>query len=183
MTIPLILGLSYMVLAALLLSLNLATPWRREIKTAAIIIVSLFYLGAYHGAQNLRGWASSDSPPSPFKLHYAVVEEPDKAAGTKGAIYLLAQRIDERGVGIGEPRLYELPFSPELAEEIDEAMAQKETGKDLQANLSYQAANAEDVDEIERRDGKKARPDAMGDEERLKLNFRELPTVSLPPKN
>lgn len=183
MTIPLILGISYALLAALLLSLNLASPWRREIKTAAIILVSLFYLGAYHGAQNLRGWATSDTPPNPFQLHYAVVDEPDKAAGTKGAIYLLAQKIDGRGQATGQPRLYKMPFSPELAEEIDEAMAQKETGKSLEASLSYKAANAEDVEEAQKREGKKARPDASGDEERLKLNFRELPTLSLPPKN
>ena len=183
MTIPLILGISYAVLAALLLSLNLKSPWRREIKTLAIILVSLFYLGAYHGAQNLRGWAIADAPPNPFKLHYAVVEEPDKAAGTKGAIYILAQKIDARGVPRGQPRLYALPFSPELAEEIDEAMAQAEGGKPLEANLTYKAANAEDVDDIEKRDGQKSRPESVGDEDRLKLNFRELPSVSLPPKN
>lgn len=183
MTIPLILGISYALLAALLLSLNLTSPWRREIKTAAIVLVSLFYLGAYHGSQNLRGWATPDTPPNPFKLHYAVVEEPDKSIGTKGVIYLMAQKIDARGVPRGQPRLYRLPFSPELAEEIDEAMAQKEGGKPLEANLSYKAANAEDADDIEKRDGQDSRPESLGEEERLQLNFRELPTVSLPPKN
>ncbi len=183
MTIPLVLGVSYALLAGLLLSLNMQTPFRREIKTAAIILVTLFYAGAYHGAQNLRGWATADTPPNPFKLHYAVVEEPDKAAGTKGAIYLLAQKMDARGTGLGQPRLYELPFSPELAEEIDEAMAKKETGQTLEANLSYKAANAEDAEEAQKRDGQKARPIAKGDENRLKLNFRELPVTNLPPKN
>lgn len=183
MSIPLILGISYALMAGLLLSLNLATPWRREIKTAAIVLVSLFYLGAYHGAQNLRGWATSDTPPNPFKLHYAVVEEPDKSTRTKGAIYLMAQKIDNRGVARGQPRLYKLPFSPELADEVEEAMAQKEGGKPLEANLSYKAANAEDADEIQKRDGQDSRPESLGEEDRLQLNFRELPSVSLPPKN
>ena len=84
MSIPLLLGLAYAVVAALLLSLNLQTKYRRGIKIAAILGVSLLYIGAYHGAQNLRGWAISAAPPNPFKLHWAVVEEPDKARGTKG---------------------------------------------------------------------------------------------------
>ena len=73
MSIPLLLGLAYAVVAALLLTLNLQTPYRREIKLTAILIVSLLYIGAYHGAQNLRGWAISAAPPNPFKLHWAVV--------------------------------------------------------------------------------------------------------------
>ena len=36
MNIPLLLGIAYAVVAALLLNLNLASPWRREIKIAAI---------------------------------------------------------------------------------------------------------------------------------------------------
>ena len=57
MSIPLLLGLAYAALAALLLSLNLETKYRREIKIGAIVAVTLLYVGTYHGAQNLRGWA------------------------------------------------------------------------------------------------------------------------------
>lgn len=183
MSIPLGLGLAYAVLAALLLTLNLQTKYRREIKIAAIIGVTLLYIGAYHGAQNLRGWAISDAPPNPFKLHWAVVDEPDKTRGTAGAIYILAQKLSARGVATGQPRLYRLPFSPELAEQVDEALAKKEDGRHLEATLSYKAATPEELDELQRRDGEKARPDAAGEEERLKLNFRELKAPDLPPKN
>ena len=183
MSIPLGLGLAYAALAALLLTLNLQTKYRREIKIAAIVAVTLLYVGAYHGAQNLRGWAISDAPPNPFKLHWAVVEEPDKARGTAGAIYILGQKLSARGVATGQPRLYRLPFSPELAEQVDEALAKKEDGRDLEARLSYKAATPEELDELQRRDGEKARPDAAGEEERLKLNFRELKAPDLPVKN
>ncbi|MCH1485918.1 MAG: hypothetical protein L7V29_00090 [Alphaproteobacteria bacterium] len=182
MSIPLLLGVAYAVVAALLLTLNLQTPYRREIKLAAILIVSLLYIGAYHGAQNLRGWAISAAPPNPFKLHWAVVEEPDKAAGTEGAIYILGQSLSARGVSLGEPRLFRLPFTPELAEQVDEALGKKEDGRDLEARLSYKAATPDDLDEIQKRDGNKARPDAAGEEERLKLDFRELNAPDLPPK-
>ncbi len=182
MSIPLVLGIAYAVLAALVLNLNLQTKYRREIKIAAILIVSLFYLAAYHGAQNLRGWAIAEAPPNPFKLHWAIVEEPDKAKGTKGAIYILAQKLNSRRIAVGQPRLYQLPFTPELAEQVDDALEKKEDGRDLEARLSYKAANPDEVDDIQQRDGKTANPDAGGDEERLKLNFQDLNTTSLPPK-
>lgn len=183
MSIPLILAVSFALLAALLLNLNLASPWRREIKAAAIVIVSLFYIGAYHGAQQLRGWAIAAPPPDPFKLHWAVVEEPDKAAGTKGAIFILGQALSAQGVPRGEPRLYRLPFTPELAEQVDAALEKKEDGRDLEAKLSYKAAEPEDLDRIQKRDGDESRPESAGEEERLKLEFRELRAPDLPPKS
>ena len=182
MSIPLMMGVAYAVVAALLLTLNLSTPWRREIKLAAIIVVTALYVTTYQGAQDLRGWALGAEPPNPFKLHWAVVEEPDKARGTAGAIYILGQRLTARGMTLGEPRLYRLPFSPELAEQVDDALNQKEDGRDLEARLSYKAATPDDVDEIQKRDGQKSRPDAAGEEERLKLDFRNLPAPDLPPK-
>ena len=187
MTIPLILGLSYAAIAALLLNLNLPNTfpkrYSRAIKISAIIVVSLLYAGTYHGSQNLRGWAIQKAPPNPFKLHWAIVEEPDKIKRTDGAIYILGQAMRANGSPTGSPRLYELPFTPELAEEIDEALSKKEDGKPLEARLSYKAANPDsEMEEIKKRDGNKSRPDSAGDEERLKLEFRELPTPDLPPK-
>ncbi len=185
MSIPLILGLSYAVLAALLLALNLHTPHRREIKLATIALVSLFYYAAYHGAQDLRGWAIADTPPNPFKLHWAVVEEPDKSSSTKGAIYILAQPVSQNGVLLSRPRLYVVPFSAELAEQIDAALKQAENGKRLEATLSYKAKrpDPDEVAQTKKRDGEKSHPDSVGDEDRLKLDFRELPVADLPPKS
>jgi hypothetical protein len=187
MTIPLTLGLAYAAIAALLLNLNLSSElpkrYRRAIKISAIIVVSILYAGTYHGSQNLRGWAIAKTPPNPFKLHWAIVEEPDKIKRTDGAIYILGQALNRNGVPKGSPRLYELPFTPELAEEIDEALNKKEDGKPLEARMSYKAANPDsEMEEIQKRDGNKSRPDSAGDEERLKLEFRELPTPNLPPK-
>ena len=78
MNIPLLMGIAYALVAALLLNLNLASPWRREIKLAAIILVTGLYVGTYIGAQDLRGWAIATPPENPFKLHWAVIEEPER---------------------------------------------------------------------------------------------------------
>lgn len=183
MSIPLLLGVAYAALAALVLNLNLESKYRREIKIGVILLVTAFYVAAYHGAQNLRGWAIADTPPNPFKLHWAIVEEPDKAAGEQGAIYILAQKLNARNIAVDSPRLYRLPFTPELAEQVDEALAQKEDGRDLQARMSYKAATPDDVDETKTSDGQKARPDGQGEEARLKMEFQDLTAPGLPPKS
>ena len=183
MTIPLMLGVAYAVVAALLLNLNLNSSWRREIKIGAILLVTGLYFAAYQGAQDLRGWATPETPPNPFKLHWAIVEEQDKVAKTDGAIYLLAQPIAEYGALLSRPRLYQLPFSPELAQQVDDALNEVDKGKPLDCRLSFKAAKPGEEKKPQKRDGQKSRPDSEGDKDRLKLEFRDLPTPDLPPKS
>ena len=182
MNIPLLLGIAYAVVAALLLHLNLASPWRREIKLAAIILVTALYVGAYIGAQNLRGWAIAEPPTNPFKLHWAVIEEPDKANGTPGRIYVLAQPMAAGGTLSASPRLHALPFSPELADEVEEALEQVEGGKPFEARLAYKVARPPEKAKIQKREGESASQDSAGDRPTLKLEFRDLPVPDLPPK-
>lgn len=183
MSIPLMMGIAYAVVAALLLTLNLNTAWRREIKLAAIIVVTGLYVTTYQGAQDLRGWAISAEPPNPFKLHWAIVEEPDKAGGSKGAIYILAQPVSEYGALTSKPRLYQLPFSLELAEQVDDAMNEVQNGKPLEGRFSRKSVDTPEGEEGKKRDGTDANPDSRADKDRLKLDFRELPTPNLPPKS
>ena len=182
MNIPLFLGIAYAVVAALLLNLNLASPWRREIKIAAIFLVTALYIGAYIGAQNLRGWAIAEPPANPFKLHWAIIEEPDKANATPGRIYILAQPLSASGILQSAPRLHALPFSPEMADAVEEALEQIEGGKPFEARLAYKKAEPPDNVKIQKRDGESAGADAGGDKNSLKLEFRDLPVPSLPPK-
>ena len=183
MSIPLMMGVAYAVVAALLLNLNLNSPWRREIKLAAIIVVTTLYVFTYQGTQELRGWAFHQAPPNPFKLHWAIVEEPDKANKTDGAIYILAQPLSEHGALLQRPRLYRLPFSPDLAEEIDAALEEMQDGKPLEGSLSYKSAEPDSLDEAQKRDGDNSPPVLSNDENRLKLDFKELPIPDLPPKS
>ena len=184
MSIPLSLGIAYAALAALVLSLNLSSQWRREIKIGIIILMSALYFAAYWGGQNLRGWAIAMPPPNPFKLHWAIVEEPDKARDTKGAIYILAQQLSPQGALLSKPRLYRLPFSPQLAEQIETALKASADGKPIEATLSYKAKKPETAEALAKRDkeGQNSRPDSAADADRLTLDFRELPPPPLPPK-
>ena len=61
---------------------------------AAIALVTALYVGAWHGHKSLLGWASDDVLPERFRLHYATVEDPDKASRTPGTIYLWVSSLD-----------------------------------------------------------------------------------------
>jgi hypothetical protein len=182
MSWSLALALAYVALGAVALSLFLSSRFSAAVKTAIIAALSLFYIVSYIGANELRGWAIQKTPPNPFKLHWAVVEEPDKVNGLDGRIFLLAQALGEYGELRAVPRLYEIPFSAALAQEIAKAKKRIEEGQTVEGNLSYKAAQPKLDDEREtRRDAGDSRA-ADGEQERLILEFRDLPRPELPPK-
>lgn len=179
-----ILGSSYVVLGALVLTLNLKSQIHYGFKLASIVFLSILYIATYIAIGEIRGWAIEKEPPSPFKLHWAIVEEPDKRNGTEGMIYILGQEINAYGTLQGQPRLYGLPFSPALAQEIENARAAIEDGKPIEANIAYKAKKVEDedLDDMQTREGAKAQPDSASEADRLTLNFREIPKPDLPAK-
>jgi hypothetical protein len=183
MSWSLALALAYVGLGAIALCLFLSSRFSVAVKTGIIGALSLFYIISYIGANELRGWAIQKPPPNPFKLHWAVVEEPDKAQGLEGRIFLLAQALGDYGELRNAPRLYELPFSAALAQEVSEAKKRIEEGKTVEGNLSYKAVRPEEDEEREtRRDAGDNRA-ADGEQERLILDFRDLPRPELPPKS
>lgn len=135
----LLLGAAYALLAALLLSFNLHTRFQRALKYGVIVLTSIFYIGTYWGIQALRGWALAAEPPEPFRLHWAIVQEPDKAGGLPGKIYLLASQPEQMPP---RPRLYALPFSYGLAESVQQALGQMEGGRTVTARMAYKYKEA-----------------------------------------
>jgi hypothetical protein len=96
MTLPLIgVGLSYVVLAVLLLSLNLASRWHWGVKATAITVTTLFFGVSYASIAGLVGWPSEARVPEHFQLDWATVVEPDKLNGSPGSIYLWIEALDE----------------------------------------------------------------------------------------
>jgi hypothetical protein len=79
---------SYVVIAVLLLSLNLASRWHWGVKAAAIAVTTVFFGVAYAAITGLVGWPSEDRVPEHFQLHWATIVEPDKLNGLPGSIYL-----------------------------------------------------------------------------------------------
>ena len=123
------LTLAYVAVAALLLSLNLATRYSAAVKAAAIVVVSLLYVAAWQGTRGLMGWPSPDPLPEEFRVLWITIEEPDKGQGLPGSIYYWARALDEAGLPEGAPRAYTVPWSEEEAESAQAARDRMEEGE------------------------------------------------------
>src|SRR6201987_542694 len=140
MTLPLIgIGLSYVVVSVLLLSLNLASRWYWGVKAAAIAVTSLFFGVSYVSIAGLIGWPSEARVPERFQLDWGTVVEPDKLNGSPGSTYLWVGALDENNVPAGTPRASRVPSSRDLADRIGHDNERIEQGKD-------QAGTARDLD-------------------------------------
>ena len=91
------LSVTYAVVAALLLNLNLGTRASPRIKGTAIVLVTVLYAGTWFGTRNLLGWASPDPIPENFRVLWISMDEPDKSSGTPGSIFFWLRQLDEAG--------------------------------------------------------------------------------------
>jgi hypothetical protein len=126
---PLLLTLAYVAVAALLLNLNLASRSSRAVKAVAILMVSLLYLGAWHGYRGLVGWPSPDPLPDDFRVLWISIEDPDKVSGEPGAIYYWVRELDAGGLAAGPPRAFSVPWDEDDAEAAQSALDGMEDGE------------------------------------------------------
>jgi hypothetical protein len=191
MTLPLIgVAISYVVVAVLLLSLNLASRWHWGVKAAAIAVTTLFFGISYASIAGLVGWPSEARVPERFQLHWATVVEPDKLNGLPGSIYLWLSSLEENNVPAGTPRAFRVPYTRDLADRIGHAKQRIEQGMD-------QAGTARDLDvpegppdEDRRLAGAPPRqnePGSPGDptafiQHMPAIEFEDMPPPALPPK-
>jgi hypothetical protein len=170
----LLLALAYAAVAALLLNLNLATRHAPWIKTSGVVLVTALYAGSFHGHRALTGWASTEPLPERFRVHWILIEEPDKAGNGKGALYFWARELDEAGLPTGAPRAHVLPWSPARARASEDALARLAAGERLNGELTIAREGAPG-------DGGGSLP-AIAAEDPLGLRFSRVPPPSLPPK-
>ena len=191
MTLPFIgVGLSYVVVAVLLLSLNLTSRWHWGVKAAAIAVTSVFFGVSYASIAGLIGWPSEARVPERFQLDWATVVEPDKLNGSRGSIYLWVEALDENNAPAGTPRAFRVPFSRDLADRIGHAKERIEQGVE-------QAATARDLDLPESAPDDDRRlagappwqnePGSPGDpaafiQHMPTIEFEDMPPPALPPK-
>ena len=130
---------SYVLIAVLLLSLNLASRWHWGIKAVAIAITAGFFGAFFVSVTELIGWPTEARVPDHFQLHWATIVEPDKLNGLPGSIYLWVEALDENNMLAGTPRAFRVPYSRELADRIGRAKERIEQGAD-------QAGTARDIE-------------------------------------
>ena len=179
-TTAIVLALAYAVTAALLLNLNLATRLARWIKFTAVVGVSTLYIVTWHGLSDLLGWATREPMPVDFRLHWVVIEEPDKAAGAEGKIYFWIRELDEAGLAEGAPRAYQVPWHEETAEAAEEALEELEGGQLLNGRMSRQIINPDLISPDPTAQYRQDESGSSGQQSRFE--FIRLPPPTLPPK-
>src|SRR5204863_3809783 len=129
---------AYVVLAVVVLSMGLTSRFAWWVKAIAIVVSSGFFVEAFYASKGLLGWPGTDALPAKFQLLWSRVVEPDPKLGSRGAIYLWVEEVDENNVPSGLPRAVRLPYSVKLAERSlkarDEIMAgnpQEGTSEDM----------------------------------------------------
>jgi len=181
---------SYLVIAVLLLSLNLASHWHWGIKAAAIAITTSFFGISYFSIAGLIGWPSEARVPEHFQLHWATVVEPDKLNGLPGSIYLWVEALDEANMPAGTPRAFRLPYSRELADRIARAKERIEQGKEQAGTARDLDLPDSEPDEDRRLAGappREGEPASTGDptafiQHMPSIEFDDMPPPALPPK-
>ena len=179
-TTAIVLALAYAVTAALLLNLNLATRLAGWIKFTAVLGVSTLYLVTWHGLSDLLGWSTSERMPVDFRLHWVVIEEPNKATGTDGKIYFWIRELDEAGLADGAPRAYQVPWNEDTAEAAEEALEELEGGQLLNGRMSRQIINPDLVSPDPTAQYREDESGSTG--QQTQFEFSRLPPPTLPPK-
>jgi hypothetical protein len=181
---------SYVVIAVLLLSLNLASLWHWGIKAAAVAIATVFFGVSYLSTAGLIGWPSEALLPARFQLRWATIVEPDKLDGLPGSIYLWVEALDDNNIPAGTPRAFRVPYSRELADRIAHAKERIGQGKEQAGTARDLDVPTGEPDEDRRLAGAPPRrdePGSTGDptafmQHMPSIEFDDMPPPVLPPK-
>ena len=183
-------AISYVVVAVLLLSLNLAARWHWGIKAAAIAITTVFFGICYVSTAGLIGWPSEARVPEHFQLDWATVVEPDKRNGVPGAIYLWVEALGENNIASGTPRAFRVPYNRELADRIGHARERIEQGIDqvgMARDLDVPEAKPDEDRRLAGAPPRRDEPGSPGDptafiQHMPSIQFEDMPPPPLPPK-
>jgi hypothetical protein len=181
---------SYVVIAVLLLSLNLASRWHWSIKAIAIAITTAFFGVSYLSVVGLIGWPSETQVPEHFQLHWATVIEPDKLNGLPGSIFLWVEALDQDNIPAGTPRAYRVPYNRDLADRIGHAKERIEQGAEQVGTARDFDLPESEPDENRRLAGAPPRQDQPGSagdpaafiQHMPSIQFEDMPPPALPPK-
>jgi hypothetical protein len=126
----------YVAVAVLLLSLNLFSRWRWWVKAGAIVISGLFFIGSYFSIAAILGLPTRALVPERFSLVATRTVEPNQVTGDTGAIFLWLEPLNEQNVPSGVPVSYQVGYTNELAEAVDQAQSRLNAGEAVEGSLS-----------------------------------------------
>tara|TARA_Y100001963_G_C6635308_1_gene378286 strand:+ start:248 stop:832 length:585 start_codon:yes stop_codon:yes gene_type:complete len=119
------------------------------IKTACITIFCIFTVIFWSSTHTFLGWAADEEAiPEKVKVHWIIIKEPNKLRGEKGQIYILLESAKKKeGSFITrifgyrssrkiEPRLYGLPYSRQLHEQLESIKKKLQQGQPVLGKLT-----------------------------------------------
>ena len=162
---------AFVLIAFLLVAFNLYTNFSWRIKAMLVVLVSTFYIVTYYSFPPLLGWPTDGEIPKRFNLVAIFVQEPDKATGDPGEIFLWLTDL-ERGPQRNEPRAYRVPFNGELHAKVVEAGTKMRKGLPQLGEL------------VDENLGPNARPtdESRGGQRTVDIEFFDLPDPLFPEK-
>ena len=118
-------------------------------KTACISVFCVFTVIFWLCIHSFLGWPAEESGmPEKMLIHWVVIKEPSKLTNFPGAIYILAESVDEVKAGeilrffgyknkFREPRLYGVKYNRELHEQLEKGVKSKlKNGQPVLGRLS-----------------------------------------------
>lgn len=167
----LLLLVCYAFLGLLLAALLIWSKWPAWAKTFAILAVAGFGILSYDGLTGLLGYPTPGKLPERFLYHFAVIVQPNRESGEKGAVWVWATALDKGGAA-REPRAYELPFDKETYNIFTEAQKRAKAGI-VQMGSTSEAPAKEGTNMMTR---------YMGTGAQQKVKMQDLPEPALPEK-
>jgi len=182
------LAVAYAALAVLLLSLNLTSSWRWQVKAAAILVTTGFFGVTYEAVDGMTGWPTTQKLPPRFNLVWTRIVEPDKKNNSAGGIFIWAEELNENNVPATRPRSYQLPYTEAMARKVAGAQERRDKGADVMGR--FDDTKREDASGKAIKMGKvvkEGEQNAAVDtvpfrEDDASLSFEDLPPVVLPDK-
>ena len=167
----LLLVVAYVALIALLVTALVVTRLPLIIKAMLTLGTVGLYIVSYQAWQLMQGWpAAANRLPARFLLHASVIQEPNKATGAEGMIFVWVSDLAE-GKPADDPRAYRLDYNKAVHSDLEEALRNMRNGN-VQLGRVTQVTH---------------RPDRPTDltrlgERRETIEFYTLPDPALPEK-
>ncbi len=151
---------SFALVVALLAYLVLLTRLHWVLKTLATVVTVAAIPLNFWGVGELRGLPTDGEMPVSFRMLWAQMIEPNALLGEKGRVYLWLQTLDSENYPVGPPRAYQLPYSDDLIQKVNDALGRISDGEEIQGTIV---------------DAEEALPDATEEElaEEIQADIRE----------
>ena len=186
---------SFVIITSLILWFVIGSRGMWGLKAATIAAALYFCLSISFSLESFEGWPSDTSLPKEFRVHWIVIEEPDKKGG-EGAVYIWAEEIEseegkpewwlsfEKG-DTDAPRAYKLAYNRKLHERAQEALERLQAGKGVMGKNGMGEAQEGQGEGSEGPMGDGGETGGQGGGSLTKnggVTFQELPPTKLPDK-